>query len=115
MDRIQRLRAIYAAFNQRDIDTVLEQMTADADWPNGWEGGRVRGRPAVRAYWERQWAAIDPSVEPLSFEPRGDVLAGEVPHSLRDPEGILLPDGRVRRIYSFAGGQVARMEIEELE
>jgi ketosteroid isomerase-like protein len=39
MDRIDRLRATYAAFNARDIDAVLAQMTADVDWSNAWEGG----------------------------------------------------------------------------
>jgi hypothetical protein len=43
MDRMDRLRATYAAFNARDTDAVLAQMTAHADWPNAWEGGRVQG------------------------------------------------------------------------
>jgi hypothetical protein len=34
MDRTERLQATYAAFNARDIDAVLTQMTADIDWPN---------------------------------------------------------------------------------
>ena len=50
---------LYAAFNARDIDAVLARLDADVDWPNAWEGGRLRGREAVRAYWTRQWAAID--------------------------------------------------------
>jgi hypothetical protein len=37
-------------------------MTDDIDWPNGWEGGRVSGKDAVRAYWTRQWAEIDPHI-----------------------------------------------------
>jgi hypothetical protein len=41
MDPVERLRATYAAFNARDIDAVLAQMTADVDWPNAWEGGHV--------------------------------------------------------------------------
>jgi hypothetical protein len=45
---VERLRATYVAFNARDIDAVLAQMTADVDWPNAWEGGRVQGRDAVR-------------------------------------------------------------------
>jgi hypothetical protein len=41
MGPVERLRATYAAFNARDIDAVLAQMTADVDWPNAWEGGHV--------------------------------------------------------------------------
>jgi hypothetical protein len=33
-DTTDRLRALYRAFNAREIDTVLEQMTGDVDWPN---------------------------------------------------------------------------------
>ena len=31
----ERIRALYAAFNARAIDTALQAMTADVDWPNG--------------------------------------------------------------------------------
>jgi hypothetical protein len=41
MDRIDRLRATYAAFNARDIDAVLAQMSADVDWPNAVANGVV--------------------------------------------------------------------------
>jgi ketosteroid isomerase-like protein len=52
--REEPLRALYRAFNARDVDTVLAAMAEDVDWPNGWEGGRVVGHEAVRRYWERQ-------------------------------------------------------------
>ena len=60
-DRETLLRMLYAAFNARDIETVLAQLASDVDWPNAWEGGRVHGREEVRDYWTRQWAAIDPA------------------------------------------------------
>ena len=56
----QTLRSLYQAFNKRDIDAVLAAMSEDVDWPNAWEGGRVHGKQAVRAYWTRQWQEIDP-------------------------------------------------------
>ena len=46
-----RFGDIYRAFNDRDADWLLEQMTEDVDWPNGWEGGRVLGRAAVRSLY----------------------------------------------------------------
>jgi len=49
------LRQAYEAFNDRDIDGALALMHPDVDWPNGMEGGRERGRLAVRAYWMRQF------------------------------------------------------------
>jgi len=59
-------------------------MTADVDWPNGWEGGRVHGRDQVRSYWERQWAELDSYVEPVtvSTEPDGRVAVELIPRRL---------------------------------
>ena len=68
----QRLRSLYAAFNARDVETCLAAMTPDVDWANGWEGGRVVGREAVRDYWRRQWAAIDSTAEPTAVTERPD-------------------------------------------
>jgi ketosteroid isomerase-like protein len=48
------MRSLYSAFNARDVDACLAAMAPDVDWANGWEGGRVIGRAAVRDYWERQ-------------------------------------------------------------
>jgi len=36
--RDEAMKAMYKAFNDRDIDTVLAVMHADVDWPNGVEG-----------------------------------------------------------------------------
>jgi len=63
----QILRSAYRAFNVRDIDTAVELMHPDVDWPNAWEGGRVIGHAAVIDYWTRQFAAIPSSVEPERF------------------------------------------------
>ena len=62
------LREAYAKFNARDIHGVIALMHPDVEWPNAWEGGWWKGRAAVRDYWTRQWAAIDPHVEPVRFE-----------------------------------------------
>jgi ketosteroid isomerase-like protein len=108
------LRAVYAAFNARDIDAILAVMTPDVDWPNAWEGGRVAGREAVREYWTRQWAAIDPVVEPVGFSVRDDGrVAVEVAQTVRSLEGEVVASGRVRHVYAFEGGLVARMDVEE--
>jgi len=61
------LTRTYAAFNARDVDAVLAVMHPDVDWPNGMEGGRVRGHAGMRDYWTRQWGMIDPRVEPRRF------------------------------------------------
>jgi len=48
------IKRAYAAFNERNIDTVLSLMHPDVHWPNGWEGGYVTGHKQVREYWTRQ-------------------------------------------------------------
>lgn len=112
----RQLESLYAAFNARDVDAVLAALTDDVDWPNAWEGGRLHGKEAVRAYWTRQWAEIDPRVEPVSFarRPSGGV-AVDVQQVVRARDGALLNEGLVVHVYSFRGGLVARMDVEELD
>jgi ketosteroid isomerase-like protein len=116
VNREEALRETYLAFNDRDIDAVLELMNPEVNWPNAWEGGRVIGREAVREYWARQLAAISSRVEPESFteEPDGTVTVDvhQVVHDAKS--GELISDSRVRHRYSFdADGLVSRMEVVE--
>jgi hypothetical protein len=110
----ERLAALYAAFNARRIDTILEQMSGEVDWPNAWEGGRLQGKQAVRDYWTRQWAEIDPTVEPRAFTtlPDGRV-AVDVRQTVRSLDGARLGEGDVRHVYAFDGDLVTRMDVEE--
>jgi ketosteroid isomerase-like protein len=114
MDRAVLLRATYAAFNSRDIDAELATMDPDVDWPNAWEGGRVRGQDAVRDYWTRQWAEIDPRVEPVRFEERPDGrIAVTVHQQLRGRDGSLVAEAEVVHVYAFRDDRVIAMEVEE--
>ena len=91
---------MYAAFNTRDIDALLEQMTPDVASPNAWEGGRVHGHEEVRDYWSRQWSVIDPSVEPVAFNVRPD---GRV---AVEPAGA-----RLRRSCAVGGTRRPRLHL----
>jgi hypothetical protein len=108
----QLLRHIYAAFNRREIDTVLAAMHPDVDWPNGWEGGRVHGHAGVRDYWTRQFKAVSSNVEPQSFRTEDDghivITVHQVVHDL---EGKLLSDSMVEHIYTIENGLIRRMDI----
>ena len=108
------LTKVYSAFNARDIDTVLAAMSADVDWPNGWEGGRIYGRDGVRDYWTRQWAAIDPHVEPVGFDDdeTGRVVV-KVHQIVRDLEGNVIVDGAVEHVYLIEDGLIKSMEIRQ--
>jgi cation diffusion facilitator family transporter len=107
------MRDLYAAFNARDIDAVLERLAPDVDWPNGMEGGRVQGRDAVREYWTRQFTLIDGKVDPVDITEQDDgsvvVNVHQVVHS---PDGELISDGNVTHTYVFGDdGLVTRMDI----
>jgi ketosteroid isomerase-like protein len=105
--------ALYRAFNEREIEAVLELMHPDVDWPNAWEGGRVHGREAVRAYWTRQFKEISGQVEPeaISEEPDGSITV-EVRQVVRDTRsGDLISDSRLRHRYRFEDGLITRMDV----
>jgi ketosteroid isomerase-like protein len=106
------LRGIYAAFNRREIDTVLAAMHPDVDWPNGWEGGRVHGHAAVREYWTRQFKAVSSRVEPQSFRTEEDGrIVVSVHQVVHDASGTLLSDALVEHVYLMEDGLIRKMDI----
>jgi nuclear transport factor 2 (NTF2) superfamily protein len=107
------LLSVYEAFNERDLDFVLLVMHPDVDWPNGMEGGRIRGREDLRAYWTRQWDQMDPIVHPQRFEhlPDGRIVA-HVHQVVRDLEGNVIVDQIVQHIYRVQDAEIVSMEIQ---
>lgn len=109
---VELLKRVYDRFNAREIETVLAAMHEDVIWANGMEGGHVHGRDEVRSYWTRQWAMIDPRVEPVQFTngPEGEVVV-EVHQVVHDLNGILLADRTVTHVFRFANGLIKRFDI----
>lgn len=109
---MELLRRMYAAFNRREIESVLELMHHDVDWPNGWEGGRVLGKAAVRDYWKRQFEVLDPNVEPKTFTKQGDGrITIDVHQVVHNRSGKLVGDQMVQHVYEIRDGLIRRMEI----
>ncbi|WP_436530915.1 nuclear transport factor 2 family protein [Actinoplanes sp. HUAS TT8] len=109
---MQLLEDLYAAFNRRDIPAALTMMTPDVTWPKAFEGGTVRGRDEVAAYWQRQWTEIDPNVTPVAFTPEpDDRVAVTVAQVVRDLDGKILADVTVTHVFHLTDGLVAGMEI----
>jgi nuclear transport factor 2 (NTF2) superfamily protein len=106
------LRHVYDRFNARDMETVLQSMQEDVMWANGMEGGYVTGREAVRSYWTRQWAMIDPHVEPVEFSkgPSGETVV-RVHQVVHDLNGSLLADREVNHIFHMEDGLIKRFDI----
>ena len=109
------LRLAYAAFNERDIDAALALMHPDVDWPNAWEGGRVRGRAAVRSYWSRQFEAISSRLESREFVhgPDGSITVEvhQVVHDAGTDE--LVSESDVRHRFHFEDDLIVRMDVVE--
>lgn len=109
------LQRTYAAFNRREIETVLALMHPNVDWPNGMEGGRVLGTAAVREYWTRQFEVLDPHVEPKTFTTETDGrIAVDVHQVVHDKSGKLLVDHMVQHVYDIRDGLIRSMEIRSL-
>ena len=108
------VRDAYAAFNARDIAGALARMQPDVDWPNVWEGGRAVGHDAVRDYWTRQWAEIDPQAQPLVVRelPDGRV-AVDVLIVVRDRDGRRIGEQHVVHVFTLEDGLVARMDVAD--
>ena len=114
-DAHELLTRAYAAFNARDIDAVLATMHPHVDWPNAWEGGRVVGHNGVREYWTRQWAALDPTVEPVGYATDAQGRTIVTVHAVvRDREGRVVSDGMVEHAYTIEDGLVRSMEVRQL-
>ena len=110
--KIEGLRALYAAFNARNIDAALPALTPDVAWPRAFKGGFVRGPEAVRAYWTEQWSQINPHVEPVSFHPQndGEILVN-VHQIVRDLAGTVLADDTVGHLFLFEKDLICKMEV----
>ena len=105
------LKALYEAFNARDIERALSGMHHDVVWANGMEGGNVYGRNGVRDYWTRQWQLIDPRVDPIRFEGDAAEVTVEVHQVVRDLDGEIKSDQMVRHSFQLEEGLVKVFRI----
>ncbi len=109
------LRAAYAAFNARDLESALELMHPEVDWPNAWEGGRVTGREAVAAYWTRQFKEISSTVDPKRFDHDLEgTITVTVHQVVRDAKtDEVQSDTYVLHRWRLTDGLVVRMDVLE--
>lgn len=108
-----QIRKAYAAFNARDIPTVLTTLHPEVRWARAWEGDYATGHDEVRAYWLRQWEEVSPRVEPTGFTTRADSrLAVAVHQVVHDGQGQVLFDGPVTHVYTIQDKLFKQMDIE---
>jgi limonene-1,2-epoxide hydrolase len=112
----QLLQSLYAAFNNREIETIVEVMSPDVKWANGLEGGFVYGREAVREYWTNQFKVIQVQLETLKFEMAENNRNVVTVHQIvKDLQGNLLADMTVKQIFTLENDEIVLYEIGETE
>lgn len=105
---------LYASFNSREINKVLDLMHPDVEWPNVMEGKMIAGKEAIREYWTHQWQVLNPTVVPEDIEVLKDGrLKIKVHQVVKDMDGKLLFDGYVYHVYTIKNGLIEKMEVEE--
>ena len=115
MDDVELLKRVYALFNGRDIESVLAAMHPEVVWANGMEGGHVHGRDEVRSYWKRQWAIVDPHVEPIEISSKGTgKVVVKVHQVVRDLTGKLLADRLVIHVFQVRNALIERFDIRDV-
>jgi SnoaL-like domain len=115
-DNVTVLKDLYQRFNARDMENLLAAMDEEVIWANGMEGGYVHSRDGVRSYWTRQWAMVDPHVEPVQFShgPGGEIIV-EVHQVVRDLNGTVLADKHVSHIFRMENRLIKRFDIRDAE
>jgi hypothetical protein len=107
------IKNAYTAFNARDIEAILRVMHPEVKWSKAWEGDYAIGHEDVSAYWTRQWKEINPIVTPLGIQERADgTFEVEVHQLVKDLEGNVLFDGKVKHIYTINDRLLQQMDIE---
>ena len=106
------LRECYAAFNARDLSGTMKALGPKVEWQDQLEGVTLRGPKAVGAYWERQWALMNPYFELKHVEVHADdrvVLT--LVQTVHGKDGNPIMQGLVRHVYDFQAGLVRRMTV----
>ena len=116
LEKVEFLKRVYNLFNTREMEAVLACLHENVMWANGMEGGHVHGRDGVRSYWTRQWAMVNPHVDPVGFSnsPQGEVIV-EVHQVVHDLTGALLLDQMVGHIFRIESGLIRRFDIRGAE
>jgi SnoaL-like domain len=111
-NNVELVERAYNDFNARRIEAVLSSMHPDVTWANGMEGGYVHGREGVREYWTRQWAIIDPHVEPVHIvEGEPGTVEVEVRQTVRDLKGAIQAEIMVKHAFRVENGLIRRFDI----
>jgi len=110
--RRRLLVEVYDAFNARDLEGLSRAFHADVEWPDLLDGGALHGRQTVVDYFRRQFALMRADARIIDITPLGeDQAIVHVQYAVRDAQGGLWSDTRVRLRFTFQDGLIRRMTV----
>ena len=113
-DATTLMHRLWDLLNAHAFEDAAALLDPDVDWASLLEGGRLKGREAVVAYWNRMVEYIRPESVILGIEARPDGrLALRMHHVLRRPSGGLWTQETITHVYSFRDGLIAVMDSED--
>jgi ketosteroid isomerase-like protein len=108
------LTSLYAAIERQDVDAVLALFHRDARIPDSLEQAALVGRDQIRAYYQRQFAAIRVGSSLLATNPLPDGRIEAFLHVLvQGSTGGFWWEGRVTATYRIEGGLITEMVVTE--
>lgn len=112
---VQRLlAALHDAIGRHDIDGVMASFHPNARMPDSLEHVDLVGLPAIRAYYLRQFEAIQVAASVTDLKPLGDErFEAIVDVMVRGPGGGFWWQGPVTTHYRIQDGLIIEMEIDD--
>lgn len=109
-----RIEALHAAINARDLDATVGCYAPDARFVDSLEGGVLEGHEAIRAHFVHLFETIrvELSTITLSRLPDGRLRA-RLHVETRGPAGGLWQDDAVTVWYRLAGGLIVEQELDD--
>ena len=106
---VEKLRAVYEAFNRGDFDAAVKLARPDAEFVRPGLEAPLRGAAAIREWMEPD-AFEEQRIEPLDFEVSGNrVLVRQRTIARGAGSGIEL-DVESWAVFTFDDGLIARVE-----
>jgi ketosteroid isomerase-like protein len=110
-DRAALATALFEAINGQDLESAAALLHPDVDWQDVFNGGRLRGRDAVRAYWDQVFGQIALTAAALDMKPEGDDrLVMTALYTVHQRSGKLWGEGIISHIFTFRDGLISGMD-----
>lgn len=115
--RLAAVRELYARFNEADIDGVVELLAPDVEMPDVLHGRTLRGVEEARAFWEREFQLVEPSITVREVVEVGNAVLAVVYQETYDRNGgqSLGPGVAAVHRLTFRRDRVAAIEYTGLD